>query len=606
MKSVIFSNNHMRIKNLVSSKQGGIKYFVLQEVKNIHKIRDLLHDQANCVEIERFAAFNKNSEWFRDEYIDFIYKLNADNHSFLWWPLELTTKSPLDSELCEKTFRLLIVEDLLKEQGDHLLVISDDTALFEQVKINHGDLKIINAIEGGLDLKSIIKDHIPVFIICAFFRVLLFKFYTMLYRSLSINPNTDYTIIRSLLSEKSFADDGTYNDTFLGKLYYYLAQTGAPSIIFATVLKPYRHNLKEIQRKAKAQNISVIPQEYHVSLLGIAICLIRALLKYYSKIKIKGDAKIKDQEIKYLVKMAIREDYRTHRFFVNLLSYYSTKSFLKKVRFNKLFYPFENRPWERMMLYAIRESGKNIQTVGYQHSAISLRHLNYMLGKDERNILPLPGRIIASGMVTKEIMQDMGNFPAEILKVGCALRQEGLSDLGSSNNRHRKISNLLVILASSLDEHIQTLAFLNSAFSNRQNDYKICIRPHPMISFEEAKRLTPSVNFNFSEDRNKSIHESLRGADIVLYNSSTAGLEAIALGIPVIYINLGDFINPDPLFNFSDFKWSAYQPDSLIRIIESIEEIPSDRFSVLQVKAKEYALKYFYPVNAENIKVFLE
>lgn len=593
----------MKIKKLVSSKQGVIKYFVLQEVKNIYKIRNLLHSLANSLEIERFATFDKKSEWFRDVYVNFIYKLNADNHSFLWWALELTTKSPLDSELCEKAFRLLIVKDLLKEQADHLLVITDDIALFEQVKINHRNLKIINAIKGGLDLKSIIKNYTPGFIICAFFRVLLFKFYTKLYCSFSINPNTDYTVIRSLVSEKSFAEDGTYCDTFLGKLYYYLAETGAPSIIFATILRPYRHNLKKIQRKAKAQDISIIPQEYYVSLPGIAICLVRALLKYYSKIKMKGDAKINGQEIKYLVKMAIREDYRTHRFFVNLLSYYSTKSFFKKVRFNKLFYPFENRPWERMMLYAIRESRKNIKAVGYQHSAISLRHLNYMLGKDEHNILPLPDRIIASGMVTKEIMQGMGNFPAEVLKVGCALRQQGLSDL-SSNNRCRKISNILVILASSLDEHIQTLTFLNSAFSNRQNDYKICIRPHPTISFEKAKRLTPSLNFNFTEDKNKSIYESLKDADIVLYNSSTAGLEAIALGIPVIYINLGDFINPDPLFNFSDFKWSAYRPNSLIGIIKSVEEIPSDRFSVLQNKAKEYALKYFYPVNAENIKVF--
>ncbi|MDP3787241.1 MAG: hypothetical protein Q8R05_06840 [Candidatus Omnitrophota bacterium] len=595
----------MKIKKLVSSKQGAIKYFVLQEVKNIYKIRNILHSQANCLEIERFTAFNKNSEWFRNEYINFIYELNANNHSFLWWSLELTTKSPLDSELCEKAFRLLIVKDLLKEQADHLLVITDDIALFEQVKINRSDLKIINAIEGRLDLKAIIKDYTPGFIICAFFRVLLFKFYTMLYRSFSINPNTDYTVIRSLLSEKSFAEDGTYSDTFLGKLYYYLAQTGAPSIIFATIFKPYRHNLKEIQRKAKAQNISVIPQEYYVSLPGIAICLIRALLKYYSKIKIKGDAKIKGQEVGYLVKWAIREDCRTHRFFVNLLSYYSTKSFLKKVRFNKLFYPFENRPWERMLLYAIRESRKNIKTVGYQHSAISLRHLNYMLGKDEHNILPLPDRVIATGVVTKEIMQDMGNFPAEILKVGCALRQHGLSDLGPTNRRS-KISNILVILASSLDEHIQTLTFLNSVFSNRQNDYKICIRPHPTISFEEAKRLTPLLNFNFTEDKNKSIYESLKDADIVLYNSSTAGLEAIALGIPVIYIDLGDFINPDPLFNFSDFKWCANQPNSLIGIFKSIEGIPGDRFSGLQNRAKEYALKYFYPVNAENTKAFLE
>jgi hypothetical protein len=93
---------------------------------------------------------------------------------------------------------------------------------------------------------------------------------------------------------------------------------------------------------------------------------------------------------------------------------------------------------------------------------------------------------------------------------------------------------------------------------------------------------------------------------VVLYASSTVGLEAVSLGIPAIHLDLGDFLDTDPMFGWDEFKWSVKEPSELVSSIKYIEAIPADRFMELQRKGQEYGASYLMPVTEATMRPFWE
>tara|TARA_B100000029_G_scaffold163429_1_gene159528 strand:- start:142 stop:501 length:360 start_codon:yes stop_codon:yes gene_type:complete len=98
--------------------------------------------------------------------------------------------------------------------------------------------------------------------------------------------------------------------------------------------------------------------------------------------------------------------------------------------------------------------------------------------------------------------------------------------------------------------------------------------------------------------------DDLTWADAVLYASSTVSMEAIALGIPAIFLDLGAFLNTDPMYGWNEFKWEVSVPSQLADTIDEIESIPQDRFQNLQQRGLDYVYSYLKPVTPDNMRPF--
>ena len=79
-----------------------------------------------------------------------------------------------------------------------------------------------------------------------------------------------------------------------------------------------------------------------------------------------------------------------------------------------------------------------------------------------------------------------------------------------------------------------------------------------------------------------------------------------SIGKPVIYIDFGNFLNSDPLFNFSEFKWSCDAPENLSKIVNEIKSLEEGAFKDRQRKGIMYAKEYLYPVSNKNLGHFLD
>jgi len=363
----------------------------------------------------------------------------------------------------------------------------------------------------------------------------------------------------------------------------------------------YRKTLQNAY--SQAEKVPFIAVEYFLGIFDLFGCLFNSLIRYYSPIRLKGDLRMDNFDISYLVKEAIKKDSLSAQFFDTLRIYYAARSMVRKISLSSFYYPFENRSFEKMAVQAIKENAPEAKVVGYQHASLSLSHTNFLLTKEEAKITPLPDTIMTMGRITKDIMKNMGNFPSDLLKTGCALRQK--INIEKLKDKKENIRNILVVLATGIEEYVKVLMFLEEAFKGTNQFYNIWIRPHPVFKLEDAIKIIGKPNFTFHKTEKETLSECLEWADAVMYVHSTVAIEALSKGMPVMCINIDNALNADPLFDFSSFKWQVNSPHELETVVNEINTLSEDDFRLRQAKAVEYVKDYFYPVNQDTLAKFM-
>ncbi len=605
MKRIVFCNSLSLIKKALHGEREHWSYLTIGCNKNSLLINKFLKDKKNCTEIN-LGYFDNWRQEYSKKFVNYIGELNTANAgNLLWWALDFTSKNPISTPLCNRVFYSLFIAKIIEEYtAENLFIVSEDREICRQLRIwfKNKNIKIVDKVKFAISknsFKALIRRYTPFAIFFAILRVLVQK---LSLRAVSIDKDKDYTVILSLLNHQSFRSNGSYEDTYFGELVSYILKRELPVINFLYVNTPqYRKMVKHVQ-KAHSSGI-MLTLEYFLSVIDILRCFLTALSKYYNSISEKVYFDIDGRDVSYLARSEIRSSYTSTCFFDNLRKYYSVKNLSKNVRIDKFYYPFENRSFEKMALLALRKFSAKTRIIGYQHTSLSLQHANFLLTKEELKIIPFPDKIITIGDITRSFMKDLGNFPSALLERGCALRQKKYS---SSLKVRKNISNLLVVLATNLEEYVQVMMFLSSAFADNAQ-YKVWIRPHPrLLLLEEAIEVSGLPRFPFYKSDKETLEECLQWSDAVLYVCSTVAIEALARGIPIVYLNINNILNPDPVIDFNDLRWQADTPDDLRSIIEEIDELPESDFHNRQKRAVDYAERYSYPVNQSTLDIFLK
>jgi surface carbohydrate biosynthesis protein (TIGR04326 family) len=419
------------------------------------------------------------------------------------------------------------------------------------------------------------------------------------------NVTQSHNVIATHTHTRSFIPPNQYRDVYFGPLVDQAASSDSTTrtIILGLVLEHPREQFKKL--KALRFRLPVIPLESCLSLRDLAACFLQALKLYLHPVRLNGPAIIEGVDVSHLISEEIRNSRDSGEFMMNLHVYYCAKWLANTVRVTRCLYPFENRSWEKMLMLGMRDVSPEIRIAGYQHTSITLGHTNLMLGASEAPTTPLPDSILTTGQVTKDWLEQNGNFPPDLFHTACALRQSQ-EQRPPQTKRPKTIMNVLVVLATSLDEYVNILLFLERAFMCHSG-YDLRIRPHPsLIPLDPALAITPIKSREFFTESTGSFQDALEWADLVLYSSSTVCLEAVSLGIPTMYIDLGFHVPTDPMFSCDEFKWNVEDPSELIETIHRIEDLPDDTYAELQEKGKCYAESYLRPVTEEGLSIFWE
>ncbi len=174
-------------------------------------------------------------------------------------------------------------------------------------------------------------------------------------------------------------------------------------------------------------------------------------------------------------------------------------------------WPWENHSWERDFVRACRAAG--VKTLGYQHSVIGGRMLNYSPRSNLDGEMSLPDHIFCAGPATREQLLDW-SMKAEKLSIAGALRFTVVKAPAYAPDAP-------IFLALPFDGQVAR-QMVEAARNVRER--RFLVKDHPM---------TP---FNFAEGENLHRTEKPLGeqeaVSAVVFAATTVGLEALIAGLP--------------------------------------------------------------------------
>ena len=603
-KRIIFCDSKKKLEKIFPQKIHTTNYLVLDDIGESSDIKEYLASFDVCNEIDKNQATEVYRPSFKAKYVELLSELNRANHSFFWWAFYFTRKESLYTNFAHVIFECCLIQSVIeKHPSSDLAIVTNNMQLIMTIRkwASTRGFQTITALKRNSNVGGKLKTYVPLRMVHAILKAFGLFILMKAFCRIPVNKKKRYTVIATLLDHRFHADTGPYKDIYFGQLPEYMSKNELPVLVYGGVPLRNSWRILDTLRKQKTP-FPIIPWHYYDSGLGLAKAIFWYFLKYVRPIRLKGTSVIDGLEVDHMIKGAIRHDFLSGHFFHSIWMYYSTKALVKKVEVAACVFPYENRSWEKMLISGLSSNGKSIRTVGYHHAAVTPAHTSLMLGRDEAQVIPMPDTIVTMGEVTKQILQESGNYPDGLLRVGCALRQGGG---GLPNNRrNRGDPKLLVVLASVADEYVETLLFLEKAFEGVAS-YQIGIRPHPEFTIEEALSRVGKLKLEF-QVMSGPIEDNLDWADVLVYVSSTVGLTAISNGIPAISIDLRKFVQYDPAPPDCPLNWSVRDPQQLIPTLKYIRSISDDDFRILQDQAAEFGKRYFGPVTDESLAAFSE
>ncbi len=535
-----------------------------------------------------------NKETMIEKYNNFIGDLNCKYNSFLWWAETISSKNLYMSFLYVNIYKLLQFINCINsiKKDNDLIILVDNEYLFKQIKhyCKNNNVKYKSKRKKMIDSR-IIKNNLT-FLIDRWIKKIIINKELKKTIQKKINKTDSCNIIRTWIDKRSFNEYG-FSTVYLGKLNLYLKDKNI--LILAGILSDFNQNIENIKTYNLLNNSIIIPQDYFLKYIDY----IKVTFLQFKNIKHFKNTKFNGEDISYLINGEISEARYTGKARDNLLYYYIAKNLSKQLNCNTFIYSFENHGWEKLTILGLRKYSKSF-IIGYQHSSIFPRLLNFFPSKKETNIIPLPNKIITVGNKTKELLEKHGNYP-DIIKSGCALRYEYLFNKKLKHKSNNK--KILVVLSVDVSETIQLLKFICKSFKDQP--FKIILKEHPLTPLKNIlyyKHLNIPLNFKLSS---KTIDYLLKDVDIVIYSGTAVCIEALTMGIPLIYVDINEFYNCDSLYECNYLKWIARKENDIIKIINDIYDMDITEFNKLQTLAQEYVKNYFLPVTKDKIGEFI-
>jgi hypothetical protein len=218
---------------------------------------------------------------------------------------------------------------------------------------------------------------------------------------------------------------------------------------------------------------------------------------------------------------------------------------LNEVTPKLIVYPYEEKTMERAMQFAIQDTGSNAVSIGFAHAAYSKGHL-YLRGYENKDI-PKPNLIAVTGVIAKNQFIKLG-YPAEKLVVIGSPRHQKLieNDFSPLVNNRKKL--LLLI-----GHGFELINFSNFLLHHKGmlNNYELFIRRYPYGWIKEqniAEKRLNKLGVRYAR-ANDALVEEIKKADIILYDSTSAGIEAVLSGKIVIQLNLAQTLESNHLYD---------------------------------------------------------
>jgi hypothetical protein len=232
------------------------------------------------------------------------------------------------------------------------------------------------------------------------------------------------------------------------------------------------------------------------------------------------------------------------------------------VRPERIVFPWEGHAWEQVLTGTAHVHMPGCRVVGYDNLNFSSLALSLYPSADEVGVRPLPDVVVTNGSTFSEVLRASA-FPDDRIRTGCALRHPHLWDAATSTARHEGF----VLAAGSIDagQSIELLRKASAAFGD-----DLLVRLHPASDARRIRAALPS-SVRYSDE---PLSQLLGRARMMLYTYSVVPYEALAAGIPPVFVRSESMLDLDQLEPSPDVRWVARTTEDLRRVAAEIASMP--------------------------------
>ena len=533
----------------------------------------------------------------KQPFLDFIAELGLQQKNKPhWWASSIAYKSPLASDFFLLWCYVAMFEKVcLEEKWDGekpLLVFVEDRWLYRHLwkrcKENGSSLSFLSRKSILPELFKLIAWGIAVrgyFLLRTVWQRWQAKGAGSKKKVLNLASGEDNIYIYSWVRDRFFKENGEFESPYFGRLPRFMNDNGR-NVVYITqsFLTP------TLKRRCLNQgDFKFIFLDDYINLWSI----VRSSLSIFSISSFAGSP------LKNLLLREIAREFPS--FPVNILQYVAFRRCLKEIKQERttIIYPFENQPWDKMLCMVAEESDKDIKLIGYQHSMVSLLLLNYFLGAGESSIMPLPDCIVTSGEYTLNLLKNAGYGETELVNGG-TLRYEYLYKTEKRLIKKDETSEVvLVAMAYSRNLTEELLISLFNAFIDlTKEEIRFVVKFHPEVPLESLKIKLPFWPAHFQKTY-KPISEVLKEVDLVIYSSSTVGLETLFYGVPVVRYRSKHIIDLDPLDAFDEGIIKSCSEDNIRQIVLSTLRERTNCLAQQPALSAESLNRFFSPVDED-------
>lgn len=199
------------------------------------------------------------------------------------------------------------------------------------------------------------------------------------------------------------------------------------------------------------------------------------------------------------------------------------QNWIQKVHPERIAWPWENLPWERLLVKMTRHKG--VKSLGYQHADVGPHQYNMSISSNSGGLDDIPDRIILNGNAYKDQLLRWG-LPESRTVVGGAFRTAPVT-----NVKFDPEGPVFVALSGLLPVAREMLKAVSNA---QKGGILFLIKEHPMYPIRFK-------NSHFMQRTDKSLSE-IKSARAVLYGTGMSGLEGLLAGLPTYRLLLEDRI----------------------------------------------------------------
>jgi len=240
-------------------------------------------------------------------------------------------------------------------------------------------------------------------------------------------------------------------------------------------------------------------------------------------------------------------------------------------------YLAENKAWEKALNFVFHNQ-KRLKTVGILHTTVPLLCLQFFDCKDDlqedsnkaKFAMPKPDYLACNGGVSLGLLRKSG-WNEKRAFLWFAVRYQYLKErIGRNVSWADRQDKIVLTLPVNHQEVKEILSYVHQAFNGRVK-YQIIIREHYLLPIRPfIKRLNLDFDrdtFIFSEEELSRILSEVKA---MVVTSSSAALEGIALGCPVIIPKLSSVVDMNPLLAISDLPIFTESPEELKSVVDDI------------------------------------